>query len=255
MKKVEHVEYPIQTDSEQLAQSLPNFEQESSKIAETTLVAEKILKLKTQIAKIVTELDDLKASLLIFVAARDAMKKIDTDNNDPFTKNDIEGEIKIINRKIHYCGYLKLSKEVKIEALSTKEIYLEPELFENRLLELRVQEKETRPVIQNLELAINALNRVSEEFFKNPSKSSWEDFQIKECINAEIQLLEKEKSENKSRLEDIKEKIKKLKTPKFNQDTFPVSQTKQSFFNGKAESNNSIAIKNLGNAESYLSRI
>jgi len=241
MKKVEHVEYPIQTDSEQLAQSLPNFEQESSKIAETTLVAEKILKLKAQIAKIVTELDDLKASLLIFVAARDAMKKIDTDKNDPFTKNDIEGEIKIINRKIHYCGYLKLSKEVKMEALSTKEIYLEPELFENRLLELRVQEKETRPVIQNLELAIDALNRVFEEFFKNPSKSSWEDFQIKECITAEIQLLEKEKSENKSRLEDIKEKIKILKKPKFNQDTSLVTNhAKQLFFNGKTERDNSI---------------
>lgn len=239
MKKVEHVAYPIQTDSEQLAQSLPNLEQDSSKIAETILVAEKILKLKAQIAKIVTEVDDLKASLLIFVAAKEAMTKIDSDKNDPFTKNDIEGEIKIINRKIHYCGYLKFKKEVKIETLSTKEIHLEPELFERRLLKLRLQEKETRPVIQNLELAIDALNRVSEEFFKNPSKSSWEDFQIKECIKAEIQLLEKEKSKNKSRLEDITEEIKKLKEPKFHQNTSLVA--KQLFFNGKTESDNCIA--------------
>jgi len=242
MKKVEHVAYPIQTDSEQLAQSLPNLEQDSSKIAETILVAEKILKLKAQIAKIVTEVDDLKASLLIFVAAKEAMTKIDSDKNDPFTKNDIEGEIKLINRKIHYCGYLKLTKEVKIEALSTKEIHLEPELFERRLLELRLQEKEIRPVIQNLESAIDTLNRVSEEFFKNPRKSSWEDFQIKECIHKEIQLLEKEKSKNKSRLEDIAEEIKKLKEPKFNLDNSLVaSQAKQLFFNGKTESDNCIA--------------
>lgn len=76
MKKVEHVAYPIQANSEQLAQSFPSLEQDSSKIAETTLVAEKILKLKAQIAKIITEVDNLKASLLIFIAAKDAMKKI-----------------------------------------------------------------------------------------------------------------------------------------------------------------------------------
>lgn len=241
MKKVEHVAYPIQANSEQLAQSFPNLEQDSSKIAETILVAEKILKLKAQIAKIITEVDNLKASLLIFIAAKDAMKKIDSDKNDPFTRNDIDGEIKLINRKVHYYGYIKLTKEVKIEVLSTKEIHLEPELFERRLLELRLQEKETRPVIQNLELAIDTLKRVFEEFFKNPSKSSWEDFQIKECLKQEIQLLEKEKSKNKSRLENIKEKIKILKEHKFNQDTSLVaSHAKQLFFNGKAESDNSI---------------
>ncbi len=251
MKKVKRVAYPIQANSEQLAQSFPNLEQDSSKIAETTLVAEKILKLKAQIAKIITEVDNLKASLLIFTAAKDAMKKIDSDKNDPFTRNDIEGEIKLINRKMHYFGYLKLTKEVKIEVLSTKEIHLEPEFFERHLLELRLQEKETRPVIQNLELAIDTLKRVSEEFFKNPSKSSWEDFQIKECIHEEIQLLEKEKSKNKSRMENIKETIKIFKEPKFNQDTSLVARlAKQLFFNGKAESDNSIpelktqAIKN-----------
>lgn len=79
------------------------------------------------------------------------------------------------------------------------------------MLELRLQEKETHPIIQNLELAIHTLKRIFEEFFKNPSKSSWEDFQIKECLKQEIQLLEKEKSKNKSRLENIKEKIKILK--------------------------------------------
>jgi len=147
--------------------------------------------------------------------------------------------------------YIKLTKEVKIEVLSIKEIHLEPELFERRLLKLRLQKKETRAVIQNLELAIAKLKWVFEEFYKNPSKSSWEDFQIKECINAEIRLLEKEKSENKSRLEDIKEKIKILKKPKFNQDTSLVTNyAKQLFFNGKAERDNCIpelktqAIKN-----------
>jgi len=62
------------------------------------------------------------------------------------------------------------------------------------LLKLRLQEKETHPIIQNSELAIHTLKRVFEEFFKNSSKSSWEDFQIKECLKKEIQLLEKEKS-------------------------------------------------------------
>lgn len=97
------------------------------------------------------------------------MKKIDSDKNDPFTRNDIESEIKLINRKIQ--------------------------------------------------------------------KILW--------------LLEKEKSENKSRLENIKEKIKIFKEPKFNQDiSLVASHAKQLFFNGKAERDNSIpelktqAIKN-----------
>jgi|GEM_PF-1461939 hypothetical protein len=255
MKKAEPIAYPIQTDSEQLAQFLPNFEQDSSKIAETILVAEKILKLKTQIAEIVTKIDDLKASLLIFVAARDAMKKIDSDKNDPFTENDMDGEIKLINRKIHYCGYLKLTKEVKIEVLSTKEIHLESEFFERSLLELRLQEKETRQVIQNLELGISTLNRVFDEFSKNPSKSPWEDFKIKECIREEIQLLEKEKSENKSRLENIKEKIKILKEPKFNQDIFLANHAKHLFFNGKAERGNSTAELKNQDQESHKSNL
>jgi chaperonin cofactor prefoldin len=241
MKKVKHVAYPIQADSEQLAQSFPNLEQDSSKVAEINLDTEKILKLKTRIAEIVTRVDNLKASLQIFIAAKDAMEKIDSDKNDPFTRNDIDGEIKLIKRQIHYYDYVKFTNEVKIEALSTKEIHLEPEVFERRLLELRLQEKETRPGIQNLELAIDTLKRISEEFFKNPSKSSWEDYKIKECIHEEILLLEKEKSKNKSRLENIKEKIKILKEPKFNQNTSLVaSHAKQLFFNGKAESDNSI---------------
>ena len=49
MKKVEPVAYPIQTDSEQLVQSLSNFEEDSSKIAETILVTERILKLKSYV--------------------------------------------------------------------------------------------------------------------------------------------------------------------------------------------------------------
>lgn len=240
MKKVEHVAYPIQTDSEQLAQSLPNLEQDNSKIADTPPITEKISKLKARIVEIVTRVDNLKASLQIFVAAKEAMTKIDTDKNDPFTKNDIEGEIKLIKRQIHYWDYLKLTKEVKIEVLSTKQIHLEPELFERSLLKLRVQEKENHPVIQNLELAIDKLKGVSEEFSKNSRKSSWEDFNIKECIHKKIQLLEKKQSENISRMKDIKEEIKILKTPKFNQDISPVNQTKQIFFNGKAESDNSI---------------
>lgn len=241
MKKVEHLAYPIQADSEQLAQSLPNLEQDNSKIADTPPITEKISKLKARIVEIVTKIDNLKASLQIFIAAKDAIKKIDCNKNDPFTKKDIEGEIKLINRQIHYYGYVKLINEVKIEALSTKEIHLDPE-FERRLLELRLQEKETRPVIQNLELATGALKKVSDEFFKSPSKFSWEDFKIKECIKEEIQLLEKEKSKNKSRLENIKEKIKILKASKFNQDTsLLASHARQLFFNGKAESDNSIS--------------
>ncbi|WP_339051298.1 hypothetical protein [Rickettsiella endosymbiont of Xylota segnis] len=86
------------------------------------LYAEKILKLKAQIVKIITEVDNLKASLLIFIAAKDAMKKIAVIK---MIRLLIDGEIKLINRKVHYYGYIKLTKEVKIEVLSTKEIHLD----------------------------------------------------------------------------------------------------------------------------------
>lgn len=242
MKKVEYVSYPIQVGSEQLAESLSNLQPDSSKNTDITLVSEKILKLKSRIADCVTKVNNLKATLQIFKTAKKAMKKIDYDKNDPFTKNDIEGEIKLINRQIHYYNYVKFTNEVKIEALSTKEIPLEAELFERRLLELRVQEKETSSIIQNLELAIDALKSVSNEFVRNPSKSSWEDYKIKECINQEIRLLEKENSKNKSRFENIKEKIKILKQPQFIQDSSVVANhTNQLFFNDKEESDNSIS--------------
>jgi len=88
MKKVEHLAYPIQANSQHLAQSFPNIEQDSSKCWDHPSCG-KNLKLKAQIDKIITEVDNLKASLLIFIAAKDAMKKIDSDKNDPFTRNDI----------------------------------------------------------------------------------------------------------------------------------------------------------------------
>lgn len=254
MKKVEPIAYPIQADSEQLAKSL--FDLDSSKIPETIQVAE----IKAQITNIVTEIEDLKASLLIYIASRDAMKKIDSVKNDPFNENDIDGEIKLINRKIHFYGYLKFTKEVKIEALSTKGIHLEPKVFERCLLKLRLQEKETRTVIQDLKLAIVTLKRVFDDFSKHLGKqASLEDFKIKEYMKQKIQLLEKNNLINKSRLENIEEEIKKLleegikilKKPKSNQDTFLVaSHAKQLFFNAKGESDNSIpelktlAIKN-----------
>lgn len=242
MKKVAYVSYPIQAGSEQLAESLANLQPDSSKNTDITLVSEKILKLKSRIAECVTKVNNLKASLQIFKTAKKAMKKIDYDKNDPFTKKDIEGEIKLINRQIHYYNYVKLTKEVKIEVLSIKEIPLETEVFERRLLELRLQEKETHTAIQNLELAIGPLNKVFDEFARSPSKSSWEDFKIKECINQEIRLLEKEKSESKSRFENIKVKIKILKEPQFIQDSSVVANhTNQLFFNDKEDSDNSIS--------------
>lgn len=247
MKKVAHVAQLIQIDSEQLASSLSNLGQDNPKISD----------IKTQIAKIVTKIDNLKASLQIFIAAKDAIKKIDSGKNDPFTRKDITDEIKLINRQIHYYGHLKLINEVKIEVLSTKKKYLEPEAFENCLLELRLQEKETRPVIQNLELAIDTLKKVSDEFSKNPSASAWDDYKRKECINEKIQLLEKAKSKNNSLLENIKEKIKILKEPKFNQDTFLLAkQDKPQFFNGNPEKNNSIPeLRNSVDQESYLNQV
>ena len=232
MKKAKHVTSPIQADS-------PNLEHDSSKVAEINLNTEKILKLKARIAEIVTKIDNLKANWAIFMVAKDAMKKLDSDKDDPFTRDDIDTEIKLIKRKIHYYGYIKLKNEVKIEVLSAKEIYPEPESFERCLLELRLQEKETSQAIQDLELAIHALQKMFDEYAKSLSKT-WEDLQIKGDINQEIQLLKKKKSENKSKLENIEEKIKILKEPKLNQDTFLVaSHTKQLFFNGMAETSNS----------------
>lgn len=253
MKKAGPIAYSIQADLEQLAQSLPNSEQDSSKNPETTRVAE----IKAQITNIVTEIEDLKASLLIYIEARDAMKKIDSDKNDPFTGNDIDGEIKLINRRIHFKGYLKFTKEIKIEVLSTKGIHLEPKFFERCLLKLRLQEKETRTVIQDLKLAIVTLKRVFDDFSKHLSKQpSLEDFKIKEYMNQKIQLLEKNNLINKSQLENIEEEIKKLKEPKFNHDiSLVASHAKQSFFNGKAERTNSTAELKAQDHESYISRI
>ncbi|KAF5271545.1 hypothetical protein FQR65_LT05165 [Abscondita terminalis] len=235
---------------EQLAQSFPNLEQDNSKIPETALVAE----IKAQIANIVTEIEDLQASLLIYIEAREAMKKIDSDKNDPFTENDMDGEIKLINRKIHFRAYLKFTKEVKIEALSTKGIHLEPEFFES-LLKLRLQEKETRKVIQDLKLAIVTFKRVFDDFSKHLSKQpSLVDFKIKEYMNQKIRLFEKNNLKSKSQLENIEEEIKRLKEPKFNQDiSLVASQAKQSFFKGKPERGNSTT--ELKTQESYINRI
>lgn len=257
MKKVKPAESQTPAHSERLEQSLPNLEQiDTAVLPKAKQNAEKVLQLKARISEIVTKVKKLQASLLIFIEAKAAMKKIDTLEKDFFTVNDVDTEIKLLKQQIQHFGFVELKIYVKIEILLTEESYLDPEVFERNLLKLRLQEKEICRDIRNQALAIDALNRVSEEFFKNPSKSSWEDFQIKECIKAEIQLLEKEKSKNKSRLEDIKEKIKILKAPKFNQDTSPINQTKQSFFNGKAESNNSVAeLKTKGDPESHLSRI
>ncbi|WP_342146729.1 hypothetical protein [Rickettsiella endosymbiont of Aleochara curtula] len=239
MKKVKHVTFQIQTNGEQSTGKLSNLEQlDDSEIVTANQNTEKILQLKTRIAQIVIKVDHLKASLLIFIAAKDTMKKLDGDKNDPFTKEDINAEIKLINRQIHHYGYVKLKNEVKIEMLSTQEIYLEPEAFERRLLELRLQERETGQVIQNLESAINALKRMLNELSKNFSKS-WEDFLIKGYVNRQIQLLKKEESENKAKLENIEGKIKTLKEPKSIQDTFlAASQAKLLFFNGKAGKDN-----------------
>lgn len=220
--------------SEEILQelALPNLEQlDTSAMVKTKQEAEKVLQLKTKIAVMVTKINNLKSSLLIFVEAKAAMEKVDNDKKNAFTVDDIDTQIKLIKRQIHYHGYIKLKNEVKIETLLTKGSHLESESFERSLLELRLQKKETSQIIQNLGLAIHALKRMAENLSKNVDKPL-EDLLINEYLNQEIQSLKKKKSENKSKLENIEEKIKISKQPKASQNPFLVtSQARQFFFN------------------------
>lgn len=216
--------------------AFPNLEQlDISAIVKTKKEAEKILQLKARIAEIITHRNNLHTSLLIFNEAKAAMKKLECDKKDPFTVDDIDTQIKLLNRQIHHYEYVKLKNEVKIERLLAQQSSLNSESFERSLLELRLQKKETNQVIQNQKLAINALEKMPAEFSKILIKPS-EDPVLMECIKQKIQLLREKVSENKLQLENVEKKVQELKEGQSGQNPFVVtSQAKQLFFNTKSK--------------------
>ncbi len=188
---------------------------------------EKSLQLKARISEIVTKVKNLQTSLQICIEAKAAMKKIDTDKGF-FTEADIDTEIKLLKRKIKRFESLKLKVQVKIETLLIEEIHLDFESFETSLLELRFQEKETSQAIQNLELAIDKLEKMA-QLFQEPT-FSLENFYLFQ----QIQLLKNNKLVNESKLKNVEKKIEQLKQPKASQNAV-TSQVKQLFFNRNRE--------------------
>lgn len=231
--------------SEEILQelALPNLEQlDRSMLPKTKLEAGEILRLETQMNEINAKLNELNDFLLICKEAKEAMKKLESDEKDPFTLEDIKDQIKLISRQIYSFRHLKSKKEVKRETILTNSTLSQSELYE-QLLTLRTKEKEANRDIENLESAINALKNMAEMFIKNPKNFNFfgEDLLIEIDIKRKIQLISNKNSEVKAKLEKIKANIKILKEPKLSQDVSLVemSQVKHVLFNLKAENKGS----------------
>lgn len=228
--------------SEEILQelALPNLEQlDTSAIAKTKWEAEKVFKLKTHIAEIRIRISHFETALLIFTESREAIEKLESDKEEPFTLTNIDEQIKWFKRQKNDYEYIMLKDQIKIQALLSKEVHLKPECYESSLLELRLQKKEISRAIQNTELAVAKLKKVA-ECFRN-LKIPLEDPLIKEHVNLQVQLLEKKKLTNELQLQTIEEKVKALEQEETSQSSFLVtSLAKQRFFYSDEKKNNSV---------------
>lgn len=209
----------------------PNLEQLNlSAIAKTKLDAEKILKLTRRMARMNTEIISFEKILPALIDARSAMERLDNDKQKEFIV-DLDDQIKWFKRQKHHSEYLKLIAQTKKQVILTINKQQDLKDYEKALRELNVQKKEVTRALQDQQLAVAKLKKVTECFIDLPSYLI--EALFIEQVNQQIRLIEKNLQNNTSRLEKIEEKIKVLTNPESSENTEVANQPIQSlFFNG-----------------------
>lgn len=233
--------------SKEILQELapPNLEQlNTSAIASTKIDAEKILKLTRRIAQMNTEIIGFKKILAVLTDARSAMERLNNDKNEKFTLADLDDQIKLFKRQKHYSENVKLTAQIKIQALLTIDKQEALEDYQRNLHELNLQKKEINRSLQDQQRAIAKLKRVAKCFAGLNSASS--DVLVIEQIHSQIKLMDNNLQSNRSQLEKIEEEIKVLVKPEDYENAKVANKQIQSLFFNSVIKPNPIQCRDTG---------
>lgn len=95
MKKVKPATFQAQANQEQLA---------PSEIAKEKLEAEEILQLKTRISDSSAHTKKLETVVTTLLELRVALEKLDSDTQEPIALIDIDEQVKLFKRQIHFLS-------------------------------------------------------------------------------------------------------------------------------------------------------
>lgn len=223
-----------------------NLEQlNTSAIARTKLNAKEILKLTRRIAQMNTEIISFKKILSVLTDARPAIEKLDNDKKQKFTIIELDEQIKLFKRQKHYSENVKLTAQIKIQALLTIDKQEALEDYQRNLLELNLQKKEITRSLQDQQRAIAMLKKMDKCFVD--LNAATRDVLVIEQINLQIKLMDKNLQSNFLRLQKIEDEIMLLVKPERGENATPL----QSFFFKGVIKAHSTQSKEIGVKESY----
>lgn len=227
MKKVKPATFQAQANQEQLA---------PSEIAKEKLEAEEILQLKTRILDSSAHTKKLETVVTTLLELRVALEKLDSDTQEPIALIDIDEQVKLFKRQIHFYQSSIRRNQDRIQTIITKDI-IRSERYKQNMPELKSRKRYISRKIQETELVINTLKATAEGI--TDVEKLFEPIIKPEHIQQRIQLGGQEKLKYESQLQCIEAKIMDLEQ-EVNQDTCLVANhAKQTFFNGKPEKDNS----------------